>query len=195
MNKFIIVFLLIIFLLGQINPLMEYFKSKVTSKRKFENDVLRHFNHLFIAIILFIGSIWLYFTYSKENPLWLNIGIISVGILFLALSLITFVIYVNYLINYRISTLIYNSEQKTIVINGEEISKNTIQHVGWHKVGNKRLLIIWSNYEFLELSLNNGRRHIISSLLLNPKSIKNFLNNLPLSYHLSVFPVIKKANK
>lgn len=195
MNKFIIVFLFIIFLLGQMNPLMEYFKSKVTSKRKFENDVLRHFNHLFVAIILLIGCIWLFFTYAEDNPLWLNIIIGALSMLFLTLSLITFTIYINYLRHYQIISLIYNSEQNVMAINGESITRHAIQHVKWHKVGNKKLLIVWSNYEFLEVFLYDGRRFIISSLLLNPKSISKFLRNLPLTYSLSAFPIVKKANR
>lgn len=192
MNKFIIVFLVIIFLLGQISPLIEYFKSKITSKRRFENNAFRHFNHLFIAILLFISSIWLFFTYSIDNPLWLNILIGITGVIFLVLSLITFAIYANYLLNHHISYLDYNSETNNLSINGENIPRNAIREVNWHKIEEKRLFIIWSSFEYLDVYLVDGQRFIISSLLLNPKLLHKFLQSLPLTYSKSNFPAIRR---
>lgn len=192
MNKFIIVFLVIIFLLGQISPIMEYLKSKVTSKRRFENNALRHFNHLFIAILLFTASIWLFFTYSIENPLWLNIMIGITGLTFVVLSVITFSIYANYLMHHDISYMDYNSESNRLSINGQNIPRNAIREIRWHKIEKKHLFIIWSSFEYIDIYLVDGQRFIISSLLLNPKLLNKFLQSLPLTYFKSNFPAIKK---
>lgn len=192
MNKFIIIFLVITFLLGQISPLIEFLKSKITSKRRFENNAFRHFNHLFVAILLFILCIWLFFTYNIENPLWLNILIGLTGVTFLVLSLITFTIYVNYLLNHQISYLDYNSETNSLAINGQNIPRNAIREVYWHRIKERRLFIIWNSFEYLDLYLADGQRFIISSLLLNPKLLRNFLQPLPLTYSESNFPAIKR---
>lgn len=193
MNKFILVFILIIFLLGQLNPLLEYFKSKVTSRRKFENDALRHFNHLFIAIIFVFGAVWLFTTYTPTNPLWLNILVVTTGSIMTGLSLLTFFIYSNYLFNHHITSLTYNSEHNSVAINGNFVDKNAINEVKWHKMKNKRLLAIWSSFEYLEIFFQDGNRLIISSLLLNPKYLNKFLERFPLTFSFSNFPVIKKS--
>lgn len=192
MNRLIIAFVLIVFVLGQINPLLEYFKSKFTSTRKFENDAFRHINHLFIAIIFLIGAIWLFSTHKDQTPLWLTIATGLAGVVLICLSVITFYIYLNYLLNHRISLLIYDSEKNRLLINGENVDRSEIMHVKWHKVGSKRLLMIWSGFEYLEIFLRNGNRVIISSLLLNPKLLNKFLNRLPLTHSFSTFPLIRK---
>ncbi len=182
----------VIFILGQINPLLDYFKSKVTAKRRFENDAFRQVNHVFIAIIFAIGAVWLFTTYTDGNPLWLNIFLALTGIVMLILSLITFFVYINYLLHHRISFLIYNSDENSLVINGERIYRNEIQEIKWHRVGNKRLFIIWSSFEYLEIFLSNGNRIIVSSLILRPKSLNKYLSGLHVTILESNFPIISK---
>ncbi|CAN5404383.1 hypothetical protein BH23BAC1_BH23BAC1_51720 [soil metagenome] len=191
MNKLIIILLVVLILLWMITPLIEYFKSRSFSKVKFQHNALRHFNHVVVAIFFLFISFWLFSLYDKEFHVILNSGILLIGSSFLILSLITFYLYFNYRINQKIELLIYNLENGTLEINGEVIRRNSIQYINWHKIRNKKLIMIWSNFEYVEIIMNNGTRYVLSSLLLNLMYLSNFFQNLSIRYYDSKFPRIK----
>lgn len=191
MNKLLLLILLIILIIGQIDPLLEYFKSKVTSKRKFEDNAFRHINHIFVAVIFLIWAIWLFLKFTEENQLWLNMSVLLLGMFFLILSFITFTLYFNYLLHQRVSHLIYNLKNETLEIEGNIIKKNSIKCVHWHKIKNKKLIMIWSSFEHVEIILHDGTTYVISSLLLNLKVLKKFFQDSLIDYYISGYPKIK----
>ena len=191
MNKLIVILLVVLILLWIITPLIEYFKSRSFSRVRFKNNPLRHFNHIVIAIIFSFTSIWLFLLYDQGFHILLNILILSIGSFFLILSLITFYLYFNYRINQKIGLLIYNLENGTLEINGQVIRRNSIQYINWHKIRKKKLIMIWSNFEYVEIIMNNGTRYVLSSLLLNLMYLSNFFQSLSIRYHDTKFPRIK----
>lgn len=193
MNKLIILFLIALFILGQIHPILEYFKSKLTFIRKYDNNTLRHFNHIFVALIFIIMAIWFFLAFSEEKPLWANISILLLGMGFLALSFITFALYFNYLLRQHIFQLIYDRDTLSMEINGKSIKRNAIVQVNWHRVKRKKLVMIWSSFEYIELIMLDGTRYIIPSLLLNLKALNKYFQNLPVEYHFSWYPKIRKG--
>jgi hypothetical protein len=193
MNKLIIILLVVLILLWMITPLIEYFKSRSFSRVKFKHNALRHFNHIVVAIFFLFISAWLFSLYDEEFHIILIISVFLVGSFFLILSLITFYLYYNYRTNQKISLVIYNLENGTLEINGQVIRRNSIQYINWHKNRNKNLIIIWSNFEYVEIIMNNGTRYVLSSLLLNLMYLSNFFQNLTIRYYDTKFPTIKRS--
>ncbi|MDQ3394881.1 MAG: hypothetical protein M3512_12320 [Bacteroidota bacterium] len=191
MNKIIIIFLLILIVLGFLNNIIEYFRSKTVLLRKFEHNSFRHFNHLYIAIIFLVMAIWLFLKISTGLLLSLNILLIIGGSIFLFIAVITFYLYLNYYIKEKVENLEMNNDTKVIKIDGKNLSSHSISHAHWHKVKNKSLLIIWSNYEYVQIFMKDGSSYIITSLLLNLKTFQKYLPEAAVSYYYSFVPKIK----
>lgn len=194
MNKVITIFLLILIVLGFLNNIIEYFRSKTTLIRKFEHNAFRHFNHIFVPLIFVFGAIWFFLKISNELHISINLAMAGIGLLLLTLAGIPFYIYINYLINKRADYLIYDKHIGTIEIDGQPIKKYMIKQVTWHKIKHKSILIIWSNYAYVEIQMKDGRKYILTSLLLNLNILEKYFQSLPHSYDYALFPVIKNSS-
>ncbi|MDQ3537120.1 MAG: hypothetical protein M3421_15995 [Bacteroidota bacterium] len=191
MNKIIIIFLLILIVLGFLNDIIEYFRSKTTSIRRFENDSFRHFKHISIPLVSVLGAVWIIMKMSNDFHIAINIILGLISLIFIILALISFYLYSNYMLKNNVDFLLYNKEAGVIEINGQPVKKALISHVNWYKARNKSLLIFWNNFEYAEIIMKDGEKHIITSLLLNLKILHKYFHRNAVSYFFLLIPRIK----
>lgn len=192
MNKIITIFLIVLIILGFLNNIIEYFRSKTTSRRRYAHNSFRHFNHIFIPLVFLIGAVWLYLRISADFPVLINISLGLLGSLLLILAFIPFYLYSNYMLHrHRVDHLVYNTENGILEIDGQPLKRSLISQIKWHKVGSKSLIVIWSNFEYAEIILKDGQRIIITSLLLKLKTLQKYFHASPVSYFYSLLPRIQ----
>ena len=141
----------------------------------------------FLASFLFVGSLPTY-----EIVLLLVFSAVVLGFAAPALAL-----HLHYYLHNQATEVVFEPKQNVLEVYEEgyrlPFARSDVQRVLYVRCSSRRLF--WSNYEYLQLHLHDGRIITITSLLFKLTSLAEFLRNTHLESQRRFFCTIKSSPK
>ena len=198
MNKILTLLIALVVFYQSFSPLVRIFTRKKPRRKEYKLNFSKGFHHLFSATLLVIIPLLCvinYYQYYSQFAFPVKIVLIVLLTLCWIGAFISFYLYNHYKNKTSYQSLIYDPKQTTIdfLVNNNRMSIKfkDVRGVEWISIKNWLKVMPWSNFEYLVLELVNGKKVIITSLMMAPAQLHSLLDRFELIEDKKIIPTIR----